>query len=55
MKLLMRDVMGLSGLSAKVCLHLLPKDRLPICSLWDAEVAMLAQSARHKCIYIANV
>jgi hypothetical protein len=52
---LIKDVLGLSGLSAKVGLHLLQKSGY-LFGIWgDAEVATLAKSARHKCIDNANV
>jgi hypothetical protein len=54
MTLLVKDVLGLSRLSAKVDLHLLQKTGY-LFGIWgDAEVATLAKSARHKCIDIAN-
>ena len=54
MTLLLEDVLGLSGLSAKVCLHLLQKTGC-LFGIWgDVEVATLAKSTRHECIDIAN-
>jgi hypothetical protein len=54
MTLLVTDVLGLSGLSAKVGLYLLQKTGY-LFGIWgDDEVATLAKSARHKCIDIAN-
>jgi hypothetical protein len=52
---LVKGVLGLSGLSPKVGLHLLQKTGY-LFGIWgDAEVTTLAKSARHKCIDIANV
>ena len=52
--LLVKDVLGLSGLSAKVCLHLLQKTG-HLFGIWgDTEVATLAKSSMHECIDIAN-
>ena len=54
MTLLVKDVLGLSGLSAKVGLHLLQKTGY-LFGIWgDSEVATLAKSVRHNCIDISN-
>ena len=51
---LVKDVLGLSGETFKVGLHLLQKTAY-LFGIWgNAEVATLAKSAQHKCIDTAN-
>ena len=51
---LVKDVLGLSGVTFKVGLHLLRKTAY-LFGIWgNADVATIAKSARHKCIDTAN-